>query len=67
VIAGTRSYNPIFSAVLGGRSDGKVRVERTHVAGMKDFVEVPYWHPLLMVPGSVYAFVVCFLETGRFR
>jgi triacylglycerol lipase len=67
VIAGTRSYNPILSAVLGGRSDGKVRVERTRVAGMKDFVEVPYWHPLLMVPGSVHALIVRFLETGRFR
>ena len=66
VIAGTRSYNPIFSAVLGARSDGKVRVERTHVAGMQDFVEVPYWHPLLMVPRSVHTLVVRFLETGRF-
>jgi hypothetical protein len=67
VIAGTRSYNPIFSAVLGGRSDGKVRVERTHVAGMRDFVEVPYWHPLLMVHSSVHTLVVRFLETGCFR
>jgi len=34
---------------------------------MRDFGEVPYWHPLLMVPGSVHALVVRFLETGRFQ
>jgi hypothetical protein len=28
---------------------------------------VPYWHPLLMVPGSVHSLVVRFLETGRFQ
>ena len=41
VIAGTRSYNPIFSAVLDGRSDGKVRVERTRVAGMQTLLKCP--------------------------
>jgi len=66
VIAGTRSFNPIFSAVLGGRSDGKVRVERTYVGGMRDFVEVPYWHPMLMMPKSVHALILRFLETGTF-
>jgi hypothetical protein len=33
---------------------------------MRDFVEVPYWHPLLMAPSSVHALVVRFLATGRF-
>ena len=53
IIAGTRSYNPWFSAILNGPSDGKVRVDRAAVAGMRDFVTVPYWHPFLMRPAAV--------------
>ena len=43
VIAGNLSFNPFFSAMLGDANDGKVRVERTRVEGMKDFLVVPYW------------------------
>jgi pimeloyl-ACP methyl ester carboxylesterase len=67
VIAGTRSYNPIFSALLGASNDGKVRVDRTPVTGMRDFLEVPYWHPFLMTPTPVHDAILAFLETGRFR
>jgi triacylglycerol lipase len=67
IVAGTRSYNPVFSSVLGAPSDGKVRVERTRVAGMRDFLEVPYWHPLLMRPAAVHEQVGYFLEYGRFE
>lgn len=67
VIAGTRSYNPVFSALLGGPSDGKVRVDRAGVSGMRDFVTVPHWHPVLMRPAGVHALVLRFLERGTFR
>ncbi|MEO7456991.1 MAG: alpha/beta fold hydrolase [Gemmatimonadaceae bacterium] len=67
VIAGDRSYNPLFSAILRGPSDGKVRVESTKVSGMTDFLVMPHWHPLLMAVPSVIAQAVHFLEAGAFR
>ncbi|HKW46269.1 MAG TPA: alpha/beta fold hydrolase [Gemmatimonadaceae bacterium] len=67
VIAGSRSYNPLFSAILSGANDGKVRVESARVQGMRDFLVVPHWHPLLMVAPAVVAQIVHYLETGSFR
>lgn len=67
IIAGTRSYNPFFSALLGAPNDGKVRVERTHVEGMQDFIALPYWHPLLMVPPTVHRQILHFLAAGQFQ
>lgn len=66
VIAGNRSYNPIFSAILGAANDGKIRVESARVDGMKDFLVVPYWHPLLMLAPKVVDQVVHYLRTGAF-
>ncbi|HEY7236131.1 MAG TPA: thioesterase domain-containing protein [Gemmatimonadaceae bacterium] len=67
VIAGNRSYNPVFSAILGDANDGKVRVERARVEGMSDFLVVPYWHPLLMAAPKVIAQIIHFLETSSFQ
>lgn len=67
VIAGNRSYNPLFSAILGDANDGKVRVERARVEGMKDFLVVPYWHPLMMLSPKVVAQVLHYLEAGAFE
>jgi pimeloyl-ACP methyl ester carboxylesterase len=67
VIAGNRSFNPFFSAILGDANDGKVRVERTRVEGMKDFLVVPYWHPLMMFSPKVVAQVLHYLEAGAFE
>jgi hypothetical protein len=67
VIAGSRSYNPLFSAILGDANDGKVRVEQTRVDGMRDFLVVPHWHPLLMIAPTVVAQIVHYLEAGSFR
>lgn len=66
VIAGTRSFNPLFSAILGEENDGKVRVSRTKVVGMSDFLTVPHWHPRLIAAPSVVAQAMHFLEFGRF-
>ena len=67
VIAGNRSMNPFFSAILGAPNDGKVRVDRAAVDGMRDFVVVPSWHPLLMVSAVVTEQTLHFLEHGAFR
>ena len=67
VIAGDRSWNPWFSALLGEPNDGKVRVERTRVAGMTDFLVMPHWHPLLVSATDVIEQVVHFLECGAFK
>jgi hypothetical protein len=67
VIAGNRSFNPIFSAMLGSENDGKVRVDRARVEGMRELLVVPHWHPLLVAAPSVLRQVVQFLETGAFQ
>jgi hypothetical protein len=67
VIAGSRSYNPLFSAILGDANDGKVRVEQARVEGMRDFLVVPHWHPLLMIAPTVVSQIVHYLEAGSFR
>lgn len=67
VIAGNRNANPILSAMLGGPNDGRVRVDRTRVAGMRDFLVVPHWHPMLLVRRRVADQTVHFLECGGFR
>jgi len=67
VIAGTRSFNPLFSALLAEANDGKVRVSRTKVLGMRDFLTVPRWHPTLMASPAVIAQTMHFLEFGSFR
>ena len=67
VIAGNRSFNPIFSAILGAENDGKVRVDRTRVEGVRQVLVVPHWHPLLVSAPSVVRQVVHFLETGAFQ
>ena len=67
VIAGSRSFNPIFSAILGAENDGKVRVESTRVEGMRELLVVPHWHPLLVSAPSVLHQVIRFLETGAFE
>jgi hypothetical protein len=67
VIAGNRSYNPIFSRILGGPSDGKVRVDRAGIDGMSDFIVVPHWHPMLMNAPIVLDQTMHFLEFGAFE
>ena len=67
VIAGNKSWNPLFSAMLKEPNDGKVRVSRTRVAGMRDFLVVPQWHPLLMSTPPIVEQAIHFLEAGEFR
>lgn len=66
VIAGNRSINWINSAMIDGPDDGKVSVEHTKVAGMKEHVVLPVTHPLMMRDDQVIAACLRFLATGRF-
>ncbi|MEH6593073.1 MAG: alpha/beta hydrolase [Halioglobus sp.] len=66
VIAGTRSYNPVYSAMIPGPDDGKVSVVSTQVQGMTDHIEVVASHTFMMNDDEVIRQTVHFLRTGKF-
>lgn len=66
VIAGSFSWNPLFSALIAGPDDGKVSVARTHVSGEADHLALPYSHTWLMNRRETRRQVDAFLREGRF-
>lgn len=67
VIAGTRSINLMLSMLIPGADDGKVSVERTKIAGMRDHITMPVTHPFMMKNTRVIEQVIYFLRHGEFK
>jgi len=65
ILTGNRPA-PGLARFFPGPGDGKVSVARAQLAGMADFLVVPYGHALIMRHRLVQEQVVSFLENGRF-
>ena len=66
VIAGTRSFNPVYSALIDGPDDGKVGVERAKLDGMGDLLVLYENHTFMMRSNEVIRQSLLFLREGRF-
>jgi len=66
VIAGRKSYEPWFAALLGEANDGKVTVARSRHPGMKDFRVLDVGHTFIMNDRRVRQHILHFLQYGCF-
>ncbi len=66
IIAGSTSFNPIFSSMLLGKDDGVVSVESTKLEGMQDHITVKVLHGIGLYGEKIPKLVVSFLKDGKF-
>ena len=66
VIAGTHTWDPIFSRYLPGPHDGKVTVENTRLGGMKDHLTAPVTHTFIAWSSPVIRQCRHFVRHGAF-
>lgn len=65
VIAGDRSFNPLFSSWIPGPDDGKVSVRSARIPGA-DFLLVHHSHTWMAWSSDVNSAIEVFLHTGHF-
>jgi len=66
VIAGNKTVNLLLSMLIPEVNDGKVSVSRAQVAGMKDFIVMPFTHPFIMRRKVVIDQALHFIQQGTF-
>jgi len=67
IIAGNRTIDPVSSRIIGKPNDGRVSVESTKVAAMKDHIIIPASHAFLPANTQARQLVLKFLREGQFR
>jgi pimeloyl-ACP methyl ester carboxylesterase len=66
IIAGDRSFNPLFSSWIAGPDDGKVGVARARLEGMTELLVLHHSHTWLQWSADTAVQVRAFLRHGKF-